>query len=168
MKFLIFLLLVFLMVSQPKVNGQEIIEEEVPCNKLKMNVGCDKGWFTMGVGSESNGLLHGYVRASFGRDFPYQFTMASSSSILGGKQLNYVSFSKGISMVDNVGRLSIFGGPSIIWGNDNNPEPGISANAQVNIAPLIPIGLGLDLYGNFSPSHFMYGIGFSFVIEGHK
>jgi len=142
MKFLTTQFIFILLFSVNSIHAQEIVQEVVPCNKQRMNPGCDDGWFTLGLGSDSNDLIHAYMRANFGRDFPYQITIAGSSSI--------------------------FGGPAIAWGGDIDPTLGVSANAQINIAPLIPIGLGLDIYGVATPNYKMVGIGFSFVIEGHK
>jgi|GEM_PF-3700385 len=168
MKFLTTQFIFLLLFSVNSIHAQEIVQEVVPCNKQRMNPGCDDGWFTLGLGSDSNDLIHAYMRANFGRDFPYQITIAGSSSIFGGQQTNYIGIGKGASIVDKVGRLSIFGGPAIAWGGDIDPTLGVSANAQINIAPLIPIGLGLDIYGVATPNYKMVGIGFSFVIEGHK
>lgn len=167
MKSLPILFIIFLL-SLNSAQAQEIVQEKIPCNKQRMNADCDKGWFTLGLGSDSDDLIHSYLRANFGRDFPYQITITGSSSLFGGRQSNYIGVSKGASIVDKVGRLSIFGGPVIAWGDDFNLNPGASINAQVNIAPFIPLGLGLDFYGIATPTYKMFGIGFSLVIEGHK
>lgn len=162
--FLLFVLIVSLSYSY----AQEITDLEIPCYKQRMNKNCDKGWFTLGLGTDTNELLHVFMRANFGRDFPYQISIASSSGLFGVDQTNYLGVSKGASIIDGIGRFSIFGGPSIIWGNDSHPQPGASFNAQINITPKIPLGLGLDFYGVVSPTYHMFGIGFSIVIEGHK
>lgn len=142
--------------------------EEVPCHKQQRNSECDEGWFTMGFGSDSNELIHGFLRANFGRDYPLQMGVANSRSLFGAHSTSTFNISKGISFVDEVGRFSIFGGPSLVIGDEIPTNLGLSANAQVNVSPRLPMGIGLDIYGTLSRDYKMIGLGFSFIIEGHK
>ncbi len=148
--------------------AQSESDEPTPCNKMKSTPECDEGWVTLGFGQDSNELLNFYLRANFGRTYPVQVGFIESSSIFGSRQVSYLSVAQGASFVEQVGRYSIFVGPSFAWGDGSTPEIGIGSNAQIMLAPFSPIGLALDVNVNLSPTYSMVGFGFSLAIEGHK
>ena len=140
----------------------------------------DRGWFTMGVGGDSNFELSGLITANFGRDRFWEANLYSAANFCfsncpAAPGITALSMGRGYSIVDRIGRISFSVGPSIAHGKKTYSETenffwtaGLFTNSQFLFTPVKEIGIGIDMYANMNPKLSTFGSALVIVIEGHK
>ncbi|MBO6524467.1 MAG: hypothetical protein JJ971_11615 [Balneolaceae bacterium] len=175
MKLFLFLTAVLFVLSTSQVNGQDIIREEVPCNKQRSNPSCDKGWGTIGLVGETEDRFGLRIGANIGRNKFWKISFQGTSTLFGANQRTSLSFLGGYSFVDRIGRVSFSAGPAIFRYEDSTPfgiqrkfAPGLSFGSEIGVTPISSFGAALEIFASITHNFLSFGAGFSFVLEGHK
>lgn len=144
------------------------------CRELSSTPNCDKGWFTVAVGSDSELDYAVSVSSKFGRTNYWSFGFTGRSNVLNDKFIGSIDALKGISSVDRIGRISVAAGVSIInfnsynYSSENVIRPGITFLAETFITPAKPFGFGVDVLYTLAENYNSFSIRFLFALEGHK
>lgn len=141
----------------------------------------DGGWLSIGIGRGVPYDFSGVVSANFGRVRFWQVAYNGTGDLsLGGKVAGggSVSFGRGHSFVDRIGRVAGSIGPGFVWGQYWHGSPttelssfktiGLVASAQFVLTPIKEVGFGIDLYSNVNSIKTVGGIRLSIVLEGNK
>ena len=148
------------------------------CRALPSDKSCDKGWFSIGVGADSEYDLSLLISGNFGRSKFWQANVLTATEFTLGSNKNAahyfsVSVARGYSSVYRLSRVFLAAGPSLVMGNKPYPmrnkrftTPGLIINSGINLTPLKEFGIGFNIFGNLNPQLSSYGFTFSFDIEG--
>jgi hypothetical protein len=144
------------------------------CRELSSTATCDKGWFTIAIGSDSDLDYSVSINSRFGRTNFWSFGFTGRSSTFNDQFIGSFDALKGLSSVDRIGRLSVAAGISIMNFNSYNYNsekvirPGITFLAETFITPAKPFGFGVDVLYTLAENYNSFSIRFLFALEGHK
>lgn len=112
----------------------------------------DRGWIAVGLGRGVPFGGSGAVTANFGRAHVLQLGVHGTGEVLGGSHVSAFSISLGRSLVDRIGRVAVFAGPTIAWGRGRYDRVeqereayatvGLDLSAQAIFTPIKEMGIG--------------------------